>query len=128
MEINTNAMAGHAGVQNSTAGLLPSRASSPVAASSTAKVADAVPANASAVAHQPTRDEIQTAVEQANTALVNRSSNELRFAVEEGAGMSVVKLIDLDSGDTIMQFPSKIMLEIAKTIDQVTGAIIKHKA
>ena len=67
-------------------------------------------------------------MDQANKSLVNRPSNELRFSLEEGAGISVVTLIDLKTGDAIMQFPSKVMLEIAKTIDSVTGALIKHKA
>ncbi len=67
-------------------------------------------------------------MDHANTSLVNRPSNELRFTLEEGAGMSVIKLIDIKTGDAIMQFPSQVMLEIAKTIDSVTGAIIKHKA
>ena len=128
MDINIGGLAGHAGARNSTAGLLPSHASPAVATPSAPKAPDPASAGASVSGHQPSQEALQKAVDQANTSLVNRSSNELRFTLEEGAGIAVVKLIDLKTGDAIMQFPSKVMIEIAKTIDQVTGAIIKHKA
>jgi len=60
--------------------------------------------------------------------LAEKTSNELHFAVEKGTGLSVVKLISRKSGETILQFPSEAMLQIAKGIDQVTGAIIQRKA
>lgn len=128
MDTNIGALTSHAGVQNSTAGLLPSRASPSISTPSSAKATDPALTSTAAPAQQPTQEELQKAVDEANTSLINRSSNELRFAIEEGAGISVVKLVDLETGEAIMQFPSKIMLEIAKTIDQVTGAIIKQKA
>jgi len=128
MDTNLGALTGLAGVQISTAGLRPSRTSPPVASASAVKATDTASTSASALAHEPSQQELHKAIDQANTSLINRSSNELRFAIEEGAGVSVVKLVDLQTGDAIMQFPSKVMLEIAKTIDQVTGAIIKHKA
>lgn len=128
MDTNIGALTGHAGAQSSTASLLPPRPSPPVATPSAVKATDPAVANAAVLTHEPSQEELRKAVDQANTSLLNRSSNELRFAVEEGVGVTVVKLIDLKTGDAIMQFPSKIMLEIAKTIDQVTGAIIKHKA
>ena len=124
MDTNIGALTGQAGAQSSTAGLSPSRPSPPPAV----KVTLPTPATASVSAHQPSQEELQKAVDQANASLVNRPSNELRFTVEKGVGMTVVKLVDIKTGEDLVQFPSKIMLEIAKTIDQVTGAIIKHKA
>jgi uncharacterized FlaG/YvyC family protein len=132
MDTNIGALTSHAGVQNSTAGLLPSRANGPSAplpstpAASDPALAGAL-SKAEPTSQQPSQQELQQAVDQANTSLAKRSSNELRFAIEAGAGISVIKLVDLKTGEDIVQFPSKIMLEIAKTIDQVTGAIIKHK-
>jgi uncharacterized FlaG/YvyC family protein len=36
-------------------------------------------------------------------------------------------LINRQTGDTVLQFPSEAMLQIAKGIDQVTGAIVQQK-
>jgi flagellar protein FlaG len=77
---------------------------------------------------KPSAAELQQAVEASNKVLAAKTSNELHFAVEKGTGLSVVKLISRQSGETILQFPSEAMLQIAKGIDQVTGAIIQQKA
>lgn len=128
MDINKSAALGHAGVQTSKARVLSSPSGSPAAISPAVKAPTAAPVSASGLAYQPSQAELQQAVDQANKSLANKPSSELQFAIEKGVGFSVVKLIDLQTGDAIMQFPSKAMLEIAKTIDQVTGAIIKQKA
>ncbi|OIP19473.1 MAG: hypothetical protein AUK50_04555 [Comamonadaceae bacterium CG2_30_57_122] len=60
--------------------------------------------------------------------MASKTSNELHFAVEKGTGLAVVSLINQKTGETLLQFPSEAMLEIAKGIDQVTGAIIQRKA
>lgn len=78
-------------------------------------------------ASQPSAAELQQAVESANKVLASKTSNELRFGVEKGTGLSVVKLINNQSGETVLQFPSEAMLQIARGIDQVTGAIIQRK-
>ena len=85
------------------------------------------PSGASASA-QPTPQQVQAAVDVSNKVLQSKTSSELEFSVEKGTGMTVVKLIDRQSGDVLMQFPSQQMLDIAKTIDQVTGAIIQQTA
>ncbi len=82
-------------------------------------------------AHQapkPTLAELQQAVAASNTVLAVKTSNELHFALEKGTGMTVVKLVNRQSGETVLQFPSEAMLQIARSIDQVTGAIIQRKA
>lgn len=76
----------------------------------------------------PTTVVLQKAVDQANKVLEARTSNEAQFSVVKGTGITVVKMIDQSTGKTITQFPSETMIEIAKTIDQVTGAIIKAQA
>lgn len=128
MDIKLGAATGHAGVQTSKASPLPSRVDAHAATSSAVKPGDSATVSASNLTKQPSQAALQEAVDQANKALANKASNELQFAVEAGAGIAVVKLIDVKTGDAIMQFPSQAMLEIAKTIDQVTGAIIKHLA
>jgi flagellar protein FlaG len=77
---------------------------------------------------KPTAAELQQAVDASNKVLAAKTSNELHFAMEQGTGLSVVKLISRQSGETILQFPSETMLQIAKGIDQLTGAIIQQKA
>jgi len=72
--------------------------------------------------------DIQKAVDASNKVLQSKTSNELHFAIEKGTGLAVVKLISRQSGETILQFPSEAMLQIAKGIDQVTGALLQQKA
>jgi flagellar protein FlaG len=77
---------------------------------------------------KPTSDELQQAVEASNKVLAAKTSNELHFAMEKGTGLSVVKLINRQSGETVLQFPTEAILQIARSIDQVTGAIVQRKA
>jgi len=83
-----------------------------------------------AAQHSPSKStaaELQQAIEASNKVLATKTSNELHFAMEKGTGMTVVKLINRKTGDTVLQFPSEAMLQIAKGIDQVTGAIVQQK-
>lgn len=75
-----------------------------------------------------TTADLQQAVDASNKVLAAKTSNELHFAMEKGTGLSVVKLISRQSGETVLQFPSEAILQIAKGIDQVTGVIIQRKA
>jgi len=67
-------------------------------------------------------------VEQANKVLEVKTSNELRFSIDKSTHIPVVKMINQKTGETLLQFPSEAMLQIAKSIDQVTGAIIRKQA
>lgn len=77
---------------------------------------------------KPSSTALQKAVDKANNVLENKPSNEMHFSIAEGTGLEVVKMVDKTTGKTIIQFPSETMIEIAKSIDQVTGAIIKTQA
>jgi flagellar protein FlaG len=77
---------------------------------------------------KPSADELQQAVDASNKVLAAKTSNELLFAMERDTGLSVVKLINRQSGETVLQFPAEAIVQIAKGIDQVTGAIIQQKA
>lgn len=79
-------------------------------------------------APKPDAAMLQQAVDASNKVLASKTSNELHFAIEKGTGLAVVTLINQKSGETILQFPSEAILQIAKGIDQVTGAIIQRKA
>lgn len=39
--------------------------------------------------------------------LATKTCNELRFGIEKGTGLSVVRLINSQSGETVLQFPSE---------------------
>jgi flagellar protein FlaG len=89
---------------------------------------DEVAKTTAAKAAKPSDAALQQAVDASNKVLESKTSNELHFAIEKGTGINVVKLISRNTGETLLQFPSEAMLQIAKGIDQVTGAIIQRKA
>ena len=76
----------------------------------------------------PTAVELQQAVDQANKVLQAKTSNELQFSVDKSTDIAVVKMINQQTGETLLQFPSEAMLQIARSIDRVTGAIIRKQA
>lgn len=76
----------------------------------------------------PTTAELQQAVDQANKVLQVKTSNELQFSVDKSTEIPVVKMINQQTGETLMQFPSEAMLQIARSIDRSTGAIIRKQA
>jgi flagellar protein FlaG len=94
--------------------------------------ADSSPAAPQRVAQpgapKPTDNELQQAVDQANKVLEVKTSNELQFLVDKSTGIAVVRMINQKTGETLLQFPSEAMLQIAKSIDQMTGAIIRKQA
>ncbi len=75
-----------------------------------------------------TAEEVRKAVETANRALQTRANNELQFYMEPDTGLSVIKLIERETGKEIMQFPSEEMLQVARSIDRFNGSIIRKIA
>lgn len=71
---------------------------------------------------------LQSAVDHANKTVQNLSSNALLFSIDKGTGIEVVKLTDQQTGEVIRQIPSKEMLEIAKSIEAMTGSLVSHQA
>ena len=76
---------------------------------------------------EPTQDQLQKAVDQANKAISARAPNELRFSIDKDTGASVVKIVDQETGETLRQIPAQEMLEIAKSIDQMKGLLVRQK-
>jgi len=77
---------------------------------------------------QPSQQALQQAVDHSNKVLESKSIDDLHFSVDKDTHISVVKLIDRSSGETIMQMPSADMLKIAKSIDQFIGALVQKTA
>lgn len=95
----------------------------PQAAAQAATTATAKPPAATTTA-----EEVRKAVETANRALQARANNELQFYMEPETGLSVIKLIERETGKAIMQFPSEEMLQVARSIDRFNGSIIRKIA
>jgi flagellar protein FlaG len=75
----------------------------------------------------PDATQLKQAVEDANAALKNISS-ELEFTADPSTGKTVVRVIDRSTQQVIRQFPSEEMLAIARAIDRVQGILIHRKA
>lgn len=66
--------------------------------------------------------EINEAVKKANSSLEGLSSS-LSFIQDEKTGKTITKLVDKESGNIIRQFPSKEMLEIARSLSETKNGI-----
>lgn len=124
MDTNVSGVVGNANLAAVASGVVPSR--SP--ASERAPLPEAVAKSGAKVAPTPSHQTLQQAVDKANKALQAKAPNELAFSVDKGTGEYVVKMIDQQTGKTIRQIPSQEMLDIAESIGQTTGAVIKQQA
>jgi flagellar protein FlaG len=77
---------------------------------------------------EPSREQLQNAVDRANKGIQQKALNELRFSVDESTGISIVRIVDQKTGETLRQIPSQEMLEIAKSIDEMKGLLVKQQA
>ena len=76
---------------------------------------------------QPQREALDKAVEAVNE-FVGSVNNDLRFAVDDETGRTVVKVIDVNTKEVIKQYPSEEMLAIAKALDSIKGLLVQPKA
>jgi flagellar protein FlaG len=74
---------------------------------------------------EPTRKDLTEAVTKINDSLQG-SAQGLEFSIDEDTKGIVVKVIDLESKEVLRQMPSKVALEIAKSIDKTRGLLIDH--
>lgn len=86
------------------------------------------PEAAGTTAAAPTHEAIKTALDRANTVLESKTVSDLQFSIDQDTQLDVVKLVDRESGEVLLQFPSAEILKIAKTIDQYVGAIVAKTA
>ncbi|MDD2808717.1 flagellar protein FlaG [Rhodoferax sp.] len=118
-------------IPSARASLQPSYAPEPVVRTNTHQARTVPPEIAmQSVQIQPKPDTatLEQAVASTNKVLASKTSNELQFAIDKETSLTVVKLMNRQSGETILQFPSEAMLQIAKSIDQATGALVQRKA
>lgn len=102
-----------------------------VAAQSGATTETPQPAVRQAAAPQLTNAQLKNEVDKINTALQQTSKNlELNFSVDKATNRQVIKLVDKQTGDTVVQIPSEAVLAIAQGIDefQQHGLLLKQQA
>lgn len=73
--------------------------------------------------YESSRDEVQSALENANHALRVRQQR-LELSVDSETGIAMVSILDTKSGQIILQIPSEVSLNLARRIDQLTGVLI----
>jgi flagellar protein FlaG len=80
-----------------------------------------------AASAEPSRKDLAEAVDKINGSPLG-SAQGLEFSIDEDTKGIVVKVIDLDTKEVLRQMPSKVALEIAKSIDKTRGLLIDHTA
>lgn len=77
---------------------------------------------------EPNAEELRVLVGQANEVLQARFSD-LKFTVDEGTDINIVRIEDSETGELIRQFPSEAMVAIARALDNVKqGMVFEEKA
>ena len=52
----------------------------------------------------------------------------LSFSIDEDSGVSVVRVIDSESGDVIRQMPSEAWVKMARQISEYASGLVSEKA
>lgn len=75
----------------------------------------------------PSEQETQAAVEQINRALRDMN-NSIQFEIDKGTGKTIVRVIDGETQDVLMQYPSEQALAIARSLENGPGALLEALA
>jgi len=77
---------------------------------------------------QPSAEQLKNVVDNINKVL-KQTNKSLEFSVDESTDKQIVKLVDMDTGDLIRQYPTEEMLAISRSIDQFQqGLLLKQQA
>ncbi len=77
---------------------------------------------------QPTREQVQKAIEEVRKSVSQSVSNNLQFSMDEDTGKTIVRVTDIQTGELIRQIPSQEMVELAKALDRMQGALLRQQA
>jgi flagellar protein FlaG len=106
----------------------PSATSEPRASAPEAGSKPTVPVPEQAPPAQPTREELDVAVESLNQA-PNVSAHNLKFRVDEQTERVVVKVVDKETGETVREIPPEEVLAIAESIERYQkGLLLSQQA
>jgi flagellar protein FlaG len=87
---------------------------------------NAPPVDVTAAVKKPSAEKLQGVVEDINRTLKQMNKN-LEFSVDKATNQTVVRMVDIESGEVIRQFPSEEALGIAQSIEQMKqGALLKQ--
>jgi flagellar protein FlaG len=75
----------------------------------------------------PSKQEIDQALEHMRAAVPPMARN-LQFSLDNETGETIVKVVDSSTNEVIRQIPSKELVDLAKTLDEFTGMLLKQKA
>lgn len=101
-------------------------AAAPVAARPAAAPAEAV-TTVQQPGTVPNMRELDQALKNINT-IVQIQSPGLEFSVDADSNRTIVKVIDKQTQEVLRQIPTEEALKIAKSLDQLTGLLIRQKA
>lgn len=76
---------------------------------------------------EPSREQLEKAVQRANE-LVKLNNSDLSFQIDPDLKKPIVKVIDRETQAVLRQIPSVEMLEVAKAIEKMQGALVSTKA
>lgn len=104
----------------------------PVKSDSTAQSAAAprqeLPGGGQALpAPAPQTVDVQQAVSRLND-YAQSLRRDLQFSIDKSSGSTVIKVIDSNSGETIRQIPSEVMLAIAQSLENAQGLFVNTTA
>jgi len=102
-------------------------AKSPVAETRAVGVDRPEPAAEAAPAVQPSREQIDRAMNEVKRAIAPVARN-LQFSIDDETGRSVVKIVDSSTNEVIRQIPSEELLAITRSMDKLSGLFVKQKA
>ena len=77
---------------------------------------------------QPSKEQLQKAMESIKHMVESKAPNSLQFSVDNDTGKAIVRITDVKTGEMIRQIPSEEMLEIAPSIDTMQGMLLQQKA
>lgn len=83
-----------------------------------------------AAVQPPNEAQIKSEVNKINQALQQSNKNvELSISVDKATNKQIIRLVDKDTGDTLMQYPNEAVLAIARGIDEFqNGLLLRQKA
>lgn len=82
---------------------------------------------ASKVTKEENPEKLQAAVAELSDTMAMMKKG-LAFRVDDSSGVSVVNVMDMDSGETIRQIPTEEALELAQKLFEVSGMLMKTEA
>ena len=90
-----------------------------------ARTQAALPVQASVAAPQPAQ--VEAAVKSANRHL-QMAARGVEFSIDESSGRAIVRLLDGETKQVLIQFPSEEMLSIARSLEHLEGLLLKQSA